>query len=105
MSKLVNNNNYYLFIDEIQFCQDFEGVLNNFLHIKNLDVYVAGSNSKLLPKDIISEFRERGDKIHLSPSSFKEFYSNSNNFDEAYNTYITFCEMSLVLPKTSDEKK
>lgn len=54
MSKLVNNNDYYLFIDEIQFCQDFEGVLNNFLHIKNLDVYVAGSNSKLLPKDIIS---------------------------------------------------
>ena len=63
----------YLLIDEVQLLNEFESVLNGFLHIPNLDVYVTGSNAKFLSKDIITEFRGRGDEIYLQPLSFAEF--------------------------------
>lgn len=53
---------YYVFLDEVQMVKDFEDVLNGFLHIKNIDVYVTGSNAKFLSKDIVTEFRGRGVK-------------------------------------------
>ena len=104
-SALIDNSQYYLFIDEIQMCNDFESVLNDFMHIKNLDIYVTGSNSKLISKDIITEFRGRGDEIHLNPLSFKEFYSEYNDFDLAWNDYYTFGGMPLVLSQKNDESK
>ncbi len=61
--KTIDNEIYYILIDEIQKVQDFESVLNSFLKMRNLDVYVTGSNSKFLSSDIITEFRGRGDKI------------------------------------------
>ena len=64
---------YYILLDEVQMVLEFEDVLNSFLHIKNADTYVTGSNAKFLSKDIITEFRGRGDQIHLYPLSFAEF--------------------------------
>lgn len=58
---------YYLLLDEVQMMDSFEDVLNGFLHIKNLDVYVTGSNSKFLSSDVVTEFRGRGDEIRVYP--------------------------------------
>ena len=66
---------YYILLDEVQLVPEFEDVLNSFLHIKNADTYVTGSNAKFLSKDIITEFRGRGDQIHVAPLSFSEFMS------------------------------
>ncbi len=103
--KVNETEKYFVFIDEIQLCDDFESVLNDFLYMNNIDLYVTGSNSKLLSKDIITEFRGRGDEIHLHPLSFKEFFQVYDNFDDAWNDYYTFGGMPLVLTKKSDEDK
>jgi len=83
---------YYLLIDEVQMMQEFEDVLNSCLHINNLDTYVTGSNSKFLTKDVITEFRGRGDEIHLNPLSFGEFWTVKQDltFDRAWDEYITY---------------
>ena len=69
---------YYVMIDEVQMLEDFVDVLNGFLHIDNLDVYVTGSNAKFLSSDIVTEFRGRGVQIHLQPLSFKEIKEMSD---------------------------
>ena len=74
-SAIMDNENYYLLLDEVQMLKDFEEVLNSLLHIRNLDIYVTGSNSKFLSKDVITEFRGRGDGVHIYPLSFSEFMS------------------------------
>ena len=74
-SLIVDEETYYLLLDEVQKVDDFESVLNGFLHIRNLDIYVTGSNSKFLSSDIITEFRGRGDEIRVFPLSFSEYYS------------------------------
>ncbi|MCQ2770351.1 MAG: ATP-binding protein [Clostridia bacterium] len=105
-SKIVDNSKYFILLDEVQFVKDFEDVLNSFLHIKNLDVYVTGSNAKFLSSDIITEFRGRGDQIHLSPLSFKEFYDYSNlDFDDAWNEYSMFGGMPYLFMCKTDEQK
>ncbi len=83
---------YYLLIDEVQLMPEFEDVLNSCLHIQNLDTYVTGSNSKFLSKDIITEFRGRGDELYLRPLSFSEFRSTceSLSLDDAWKEYITY---------------
>ena len=73
--KMVDNDLYYILLDEIQLVPHFEDVLNSFLRIENADVYVTGSNSKFLSSDIVTEFRGRGDEIRIYPLSFAEFYS------------------------------
>ena len=80
---IIDKDMYYVFLDEVQMVKDFEDVLNGFLHIKNIDVYVTGSNAKFLSKDIVTEFRGRGDQIHVYPLSFKEYYSISNKSEVA----------------------
>lgn len=109
---------YYLFLDEIQFAVSKEelkskdepvrlyGVLNGFLHKKNIDVYVTGSNSKLLSKDVSTEFRGRGDSVHIYPLSFREFYEASGlDKSDAYNEFITYGGMPYLLNLQSDEDK
>lgn len=64
---------YYILLDEVQLLKEFEEVLNSLLHIDNVDVYVTGSNSRFLSKDVITEFRGRGDEIHIFPLTFREF--------------------------------
>ena len=101
-----DNDSYYIFLDEIQYLNRFEEVLNSLLHIKNVDVYVTGSNSKLLSKDVITEFRGRGDEIRVYPLSFKEFYSVYNGtVDEAWDDYFNYGGMPLVLSYKDDSRK
>ena len=97
---------YYVLLDEIQKVEDFESVLNGFLHIKNVDVYVTGSNSKFLSSDIVTEFRGRGDEIRIYPLTFSEFLEAFNGSkEEAWNSYITFGGLPLILDQKTDEQK
>ena len=74
-SKVVDDGMYYLLLDEVQMMDCFEAVLNSYLHKENMDVFVTGSNAKLLSKDIATEFAGRGDEVHMYPLSFAEFMS------------------------------
>ena len=98
---------YYLLIDEVQLMSEFEDVLNSCLHILNLDTYVTGSNSKFLSKDIITEFRGRGDEMYLRPLSFKEFWSTCEGrpFDEVWTEYMTFGGLPYCALLPSREEK
>lgn len=105
-SKIIDNKQYYCLLDEIQLVEGFEEVLNSLLHIQNLDVYVTGSNSRFLVKDVITEFRGRGDEIRLYPLSFKEFFENrKDGFISAWTDYYTYGGLPLVATmKTHKEK-
>jgi len=98
---------YYVLLDEIQKVEDFEAVLNGFLHIENLDVYVTGSNSKFLSSDIITEFRGRGDEIKVYPLTYGEFYSAfSGDKANAWDEYIMYGGLPGILSfKTEESKK
>jgi hypothetical protein len=97
---------YYLIVDEIQQVDRFVPLLNGWLKIKNLDVYVSGSNSKFLSKDVITEFRGRGDEIYVSPLTFKEYYdARGKDFDDAWNEYIIYGGMPFVLERSTNEQK
>jgi len=74
-AKVVDGQMYYLLLDEVQLVKEFEDVLNSFLKVNNVDVYVTGSNAKFLSKDVITEFRGRGDDVKIQPLSFREFLS------------------------------
>lgn len=104
-SRVNTTDRYYVFIDEVQMCDDFESVLNEFLHRENLDVYVTGSNSKLLSRDIATEFRGRGDEVHLYPLSFRELYQAYGDFDEAWKDYSVFGGMPLILSRKDNVSK
>ena len=75
-SKITDDEQYYVLLDEIQFVERFPEVLNSFLRMDNVDVYVTGSNSKFLSSDILTEFRGRGDEIRVYPLSFAEYVSS-----------------------------
>ena len=105
-SKIVDEKPYYILLDEVQFVNEFEDVLNSFLHIKNADTYVTGSNAKFLSKDIITEFRGRGDEIHVSPLSFKEFYSvYDGSKEEAWKEYCLYGGLPKIIEYKTDEDK
>ena len=105
-SLIKDKDMYYVILDEIQLVKGFEFVLNGLLYEKNIDVYVTGSNSKFLSSDIITEFRGRGDQIKLNPLSFAEFLSAFNGDKyEAWNEYVTYGGMPLILSKKNDEEK
>ena len=106
MEKIVDNDTYYVILDEIQKVKDFESVLNSFLRKSNLDVYVTGSNSKFLSSDIITEFRGRGDEIKVYPLSFSEFMSVYNgNEINGLNEYISYGGLPLITTFGSAEEK
>lgn len=98
---------YYLLIDEVQLMDEFEDVLNSCLHIQNLDTYVTGSNSKFLSKDIITEFRGRGDEMYLRPLSFKEYRTIQPDkpFDDVWTEYMTFGGLPYCALLPSREEK
>lgn len=105
-SLIVDEKQYYVLLDEVQFVSEFEDVLNGFLHIKNADVYVTGSNAKFLSKDIITEFRGRGDEIHIAPLSFKEFYSVcGKSKEDAWKEYCIYGGLPKVSEYKTDEDK
>ena len=101
-----DNDQYFLILDEIQKVEDFESVLNGFLHIRNLDVYVTGSNSKFLSSDIITEFRGRGDEVRIHPLSFSEFYSAFNGTkEEAWEQYVVYGGLPKILSFKNEVEK
>lgn len=105
-SKMVDDKMYYILLDEVQLVPEFEDVLNSYLKIRNADVYVTGSNSRFLSTDIITEFRGRGDQIHVYPLSFAEFMSvNSRHPIEAWADYYTYGGLPHVLSLDTPKKK
>lgn len=103
---IVDRENYYILLDEIQLVKDFESVVNGFMHIANADIYVTGSNSKFLSSDIITEFRGRGDEIRVYPLCFSEFYSVfGGEFEKAWLAYCNYGGMPLALTMNSVEDK
>ena len=117
-SKIVNENEqYYVFIDEVQYAIKKEelksdkplplyGVLNGLLHRQNVDVYVTGSNSKLLSKDVMTEFRGRGDEVRVYPLTFKEYFAYSGGDKlERFEEYSQYGGLTLILFRKSAEDK
>lgn len=118
-SKITNDtDNFYFLLDEVQFAISDEeikskspirlyGILNGLLRLKNVDIYVTGSNSKFLSSDIATEFRGRGDVIHINPLSFAEFFSVYKNGDkyDAWDEYSTYGGMPMLLTMETDEEK
>jgi len=105
-SLIVDEEMYYLLIDEVQLVKGFELVLTGLLYEKNIDIYVTGSNSKFLSSDIITELRGRGDQIYMAPLSFSEYYAASNkDRHECWKDYITYGGMPFILSINSDNEK
>lgn len=104
--QLIDSKDYYIFLDEVQLLDQFEDVLNSLLHIRNVDVYVTGSNSKFLSKDIITEFRGRGDEVHVYPVSFREYMTvfNGDKY-EGWSSYVRFGGLPLTVTMNSDEQR
>jgi hypothetical protein len=104
--QITDEGDYYIFLDEVQLLKDFEEVLNSLLHIKNADIYVTGSNSKFLSKDIITEFRGRGDEIHVYPVSFREYMEvfDGDKY-EGWSSYVNFGGLPLTITMTTDEQR
>lgn len=97
---------YYIIIDEVQFMDEFVDVLNSFRHIDNADTYVTGSNSHFLSSDISTEFRGRGETIHVNPLSFAEFYSSKGGDKyEAWREYYTYGGLPHILSFDTEQKK
>ena len=97
---------YYIIIDEVQLMDEFVDVLNSFLHIDNADTYVTGSNSHFLSSDIPTEFRGRGETIHVYPLSFSEFYSAiGGNKQDAWREYYTYGGLPLIQSFDTEQKK
>ena len=106
LSNIKDDKMHYVILDEIQLVKGFEFVLNGLLYENNIDVYVTGSNSKFLSSDIITEFRGRGDQVRVYPLSFSEFVSAYDGDKyEAWNEYVTYGGLPLILTKKTDEEK
>lgn len=105
-SQVIDNEQYYILLDEVQLLDEFEEVLNSLLHIKNVDVYVTGSNSKFLSKDIITEFRGRGDEIHIYPLTFKEFMQvYEGDVYHGWAEYVIYGGLPLTVTMKTEEQK
>ena len=105
-SKMTDKETYYLLLDEVQLLDCFESVLNGYLHMDNVDVYVTGSNAKFLSKDIITEFAGRGDEIHMQPLSFAEFMSVfKGDKYEGLTEYMLYGGIPMVVLRDGAENK
>ena len=97
---------YFIIIDEVQLMDEFVDVLNSFRHIDNVDTYVTGSNSHFLSTDISTEFRGRGENIHVNPLSFAEFYSAiGGDKQDAWREYYTYGGLPLIRSFETEQKK
>lgn len=97
---------YYVLLDEVQLLGEFEAILNSLTRMKNVDVYVTGSNARFLSKDVITEFRGRGDEVHMYPLSFAEFMSvYPGTKQDGWNEYMLYGGLPLVLSFTTPDQK
>ena len=105
-TRITDDGMYYLLLDEVQRMGQFEAVLNGYLYKKNIDVYVTGSNAKFLSKDVITEFANRGDEIHMYPLSFSEFMSvYDGDRYTGLSEYMYYGGIPLVVLRKSGEEK
>ena len=104
--RINDQDQYYVLLDEVQLLGDFESILNSLVRRKNVDVYVTGSNAKFLSKDIITEFRGRGDEVHMYPLTFAEFMSvYEGEKADGWRDYVLYGGIPLVLTFTSPDQK
>ena len=105
-SLIEDDEQYYIMLDEVQMLQEFEEVLNSLLHIRNADIYVTGSNSKFLSKDVITEFRGRGDEVHIYPLTFKEFMeAYDGDMYHGWAEYVVYGGLPLTVTMKTEEQK
>lgn len=105
-SLIVDNKKYYILLDEIQMLEEFEEVLNSLLHKDNVDIYVTESNSKFLSHDILTEFRGRGDEIHIYPLSFKEYMTvYEGDKYQGWADYVIYGGLPQILSMKTEEQK
>ena len=104
---MTDGNMNYILLDEIQLVGEFEDALNSYLSIENADVYVTGSNSRFLSKDVITEFRGRGEEIHITPLSFAEFSAAHPELEsyKAMQEYLTYGGLPYVCTEPDELKK
>ena len=104
--KIKDDGMYYVLLDEVQLLGEFEAILNSLARMKNVDVYVTGSNARFLSKDVITEFRGRGDEVHMYPLSFAEFMSvYPGTKQDGWNEYMLYGGLPLVLSFTTPDQK
>lgn len=105
-AQILDDRMYYILLDEVQLLDEFEAVLNGLMRISNVDVYVTGSNARFLSKDIITEFRGRGDELHMNPLSFGEFMSvYAGNKYDGWNEYVLYGGLPPVVLLPTPEQK
>ena len=105
-SRIIDDKMYYILLDEIQMLDHFEDVLNGFLRIRNVEIYVTGSNAKFLSKDIITEFRGRGFEVKMYPLSFSEYMSAYPGTEQAgFNEYMLYGGLPQILSYETEEQK
>ena len=103
---ITDDGQYYILLDEVQMLSDFEEVLNSLLHIGNADIYVTGSNSRFLSKDVITEFRGRGDEIHIFPLTFREFMEGyDGDIYHGWAEYVIYGGLPLTVTMKTEEQK
>ncbi|MBQ6668699.1 MAG: ATP-binding protein, partial [Deltaproteobacteria bacterium] len=105
-SRIAGKDRCFLLLDEIQLVEDFESVLNQYMRVPGIDLYVTGSNSRFLSSDIITEFRGRGDEVRVRPLSFAEFLpAHGGGVRDAWRDYYTFGGLPHVLTLDDDRQK
>lgn len=105
-SRLSSDGQYYVILDEVQMVSEFEDVLNSFLSISNVDVFVTGSNAKFLSKDVITEFRGRGDEIHVRPLTFREVADFRDDYSQdMIREYMLYGGLPQVVLENDVNKK
>lgn len=106
MQQIKDDSDYYVLLDEVQMMKQFEELLNSLLHRENIDTYVTGSNSKFLSKDVITEFRGRGDEVHVYPLTFQEFMQvYDGDVYQGWREYFTYGGLPrTVTLKTENQK-
>lgn len=105
-SRLSSDGQYYVMLDEVQVVSEFEDVLNSFLSISNVDVFVTGSNAKFLSKDVITEFRGRGDEIHVRPLTFREVADFRDDYSQdMIREYMLYGGLPQVVLENAVNKK
>lgn len=105
-SHILDDDHFYVLLDEVQMVPEFEDVLNSFLDKENVDVFVTGSNAKFLSKDVITEFRGRGEEIFMQPLSFGEFMSvYEGSYELGLDEYMTFGGLPQVLSYKTEKEK
>ena len=105
-NRMKSKEKYYILLDEVQMLEQFEEVLNGFLRMPNADVYVTGSNARLLSKDIITEFRGRGYEVKMYPLCFREYMSAYQGTMQAgLNEYLLYGGLPQILMYNTEEQK